>query len=148
MDTMEKVYCCDRPNDNTALWAALSNRRDGEMWNNPMMYLVWMWVMRYMNGGWDGNAGAENFNSRAISQLQSTVDNNHNNDLAMQAIKGNTSAISDLASVMNGHRGPQRSIYLTVKPNLRLGRNHLGSHTNKRNRQILEIYIILITHCQ
>lgn len=101
MDTMEKVYCCDRPNDNTALWAALSNRRDGEMWNNPMMYLVWMWVMRYMNGGWDGNAGAENFNSRAISQLQSTVDNNHNNDLAMQAIKGNTTAISDLASAMN-----------------------------------------------
>lgn len=100
---MEKVYCCERPQDNSALWAAISNKgRDGDMWNNPMMYLVWMWVMRYMNGTWGENGfGAENFNSRAISQLQSTVDNNHNNDLAMAAIKGNASAIAELASAMN-----------------------------------------------
>lgn len=115
---MEKVYCCDRPTqDNSPLWAALMSKNESspvetaallnggygsnQMWNNPMMYLVWMWVMRYMNNGWGENAGAENFNSRAISQLQSTVDNNHNNDLAMEAIKGNTAAIANLANTLN-----------------------------------------------
>ncbi|HAU86309.1 MAG TPA: hypothetical protein DCW90_12685 [Lachnospiraceae bacterium] len=30
----------------------------GAMWNNPFVYLVWMWAMRGFNGGWDNNAGA------------------------------------------------------------------------------------------
>jgi hypothetical protein len=29
------------------------------MWNNPFMYLVWMYMMRWMNGnGWDNNGGS------------------------------------------------------------------------------------------
>lgn len=101
----ERVYCYGRPfSENSGLeTAALLNGGFGGQWNNPMMYLVWMWVMRYMNGGngYLGGDVAENFNSRAISQLQSTVDNNHNNDLAMQAINGNTNAIHELAGNLN-----------------------------------------------
>jgi hypothetical protein len=28
------------------------------MWNNPFMYLVWMYMMRWMNGGDWGTDGA------------------------------------------------------------------------------------------
>ena len=104
----EKVYCYGHPgayqNNNALETAALMNGglNGNQMWNNPMMYLVWMWVMRYMNGyGNDANAEGLNFNSRALSQLQSTVDNNHNNDLVMQAIQGNTGAIRELSSTLN-----------------------------------------------
>lgn len=105
----EKVYCYGHPgtNQNTALeTAALMNGglNGNQMWNNPMMYLVWMWMMRWMNGngyGLDTNAEGLNFNSSALSQLQSTVDNNHNNDLVMQAIQGNATAVHELAQTLN-----------------------------------------------
>ena len=46
-------------NDLTAL--ALLNGNGGfggnGMWNNPFMYLVWMYMMRWMNGGDWGNNG-------------------------------------------------------------------------------------------
>lgn len=112
-NTTEKVVCYGHPGayqNNTALeTAALMNGglNGNQMWNNPMMYLVWMWMMRWMNGNGYGNDGnmvnAEglNFNSRALSQLQSTVDNNHNNDLVMQAIHGNAGAIHELAQTLN-----------------------------------------------
>lgn len=108
----EKVYCYGHPSSyqsNSALeTAALMNGGIGgnQMWNNPMMYLVWMWMMRWMNGngygfGNEANAEGLNFNSRALSQLQSTVDNNHNNDLVMQAIHGNAGAVHELAQTLN-----------------------------------------------
>lgn len=102
----ERVLCYGRDRDNSALETAalLNGGLGGGQWNNPMMYLVWMWVMRYMNGNYDGSRYgdvAENFNSRAISQLQSTVDNNHNNDIAIEAIKGNAASIRELASTLN-----------------------------------------------
>lgn len=105
----EKVFCYGHPsayqNNNSALeTAALMNGgfNGNQMWNNPMMYLVWMWVMRYMNGyGLDANGEGLNFNSRALSQLQSTVDNNHNNDLVMQAIQGNVTAVHELSQTLN-----------------------------------------------
>jgi hypothetical protein len=111
MDNTDKVYCYGTPstysNGNTALeTAALMNGglNGNQMWNNPMMYLVWMWMMRWMNGNnWNTDANAEglNFNSRALSQLQNTVDNNHNNDLVIQAIHGNAGAIHELAQTLN-----------------------------------------------
>ena len=108
----EKVYCYGHPSSyqsSSALeTAALMNGGIGgnQMWNNPMMYLVWMWMMRWMNGnghgfGNEANAEGLNFNSRALSQLQSTVDNNHNNDLVMQAIHGNAGAVHELAQTLN-----------------------------------------------
>lgn len=109
----EKVYCYGHPSgyqqgNNALEMATLMNGglNGNQMWNNPMMYLVWMWMMRWMNGkGWgnetEANAEGLNFNSRALSQLQNTVDNNHNNDLAMQAIHGNAAAIHELAQTFN-----------------------------------------------
>jgi hypothetical protein len=41
------------------------------MWNNPFMYLVWMYMMRWMNGnnGFDGNQSLEASTQRQIQTL-------------------------------------------------------------------------------
>ena len=61
--------------------------------NNPFMYLVWMYMMRWMNGG-DGDPAVQ----RQIQTLQEQFSNSHTSDLIMQAIQGNNSAIQDLST--------------------------------------------------
>lgn len=61
------------------------------------MYLVWMWMMRWMNRDGDG----ENGNSaiqRQIQTLQENMQDNHNSDLIMAGINGNSEAIRQAAS--------------------------------------------------
>jgi hypothetical protein len=69
------------------------------MWNNPFMYLVWMYMMRWMNGnGWDNNGGLEASTQRQIQTLADQMNDNHTSDLIMSAIQGNNSAIQDVAT--------------------------------------------------
>lgn len=79
------------------------------MWNNPFMYLIWLAWFNGGNGfGFGGNragvaAGdvqAAN-NAAAIQNLSDMIQDNHNSDLTMQAIGGNTAAISQLAGLLN-----------------------------------------------
>lgn len=119
MESVEKIYCCDR--DNSALMAALMNNRNDNglemaammngglgganaMWNNPMMYLVWLAVLGNGGFGFGGRngalAGGTELNGR-FDSIQAQIDTNHNNDLAMAAIQGNTGAIRDLAGQLN-----------------------------------------------
>lgn len=79
------------------------------MWNNPFMYLIWLAWFNGGNGfGFGGNragvaAGdvqAAN-NAAAIQNLSDMIQDNHNSDLTMQAIGGNTAAISQLAGMLN-----------------------------------------------
>jgi hypothetical protein len=91
-------------------FAAMSgNGGANAMWNNPFMYLIWLAWFGGGNGfGFGGNragvaAGdvqAAN-NAAAIQNLSELVSDNHNNDLTMQAIAGNTAAISQLAGLLN-----------------------------------------------
>ena len=74
------------------------------MWNNPFMYLVWLYMMRWMNGGdWGSNGGdccyksLEASTQRQIQTLQDQMQDNHTSDLIMQAIQGNNVAIGDAA---------------------------------------------------
>lgn len=112
MKTMEKVYCCASPQNNDALWASLINNRNasdialmnGGMggFNNPILYLFFLMFAR--GNGWgdcNGNAYASNINSRQLSQLQEQVNNNQNSSLIMDAIKGNGTAIGQLANNLN-----------------------------------------------
>lgn len=51
------------PNDNLAMMAMLNGNGGfggNGMWNNPFMYLVWMWMMRWMNNGWGENGDCQN----------------------------------------------------------------------------------------
>lgn len=52
----------------------------------------------FFRNGWNGDGMGENYNSRSIATLQDTINTNHNNDLVLQGIHGNASAITELAS--------------------------------------------------
>lgn len=73
------------------------------MWNNPFMYLVWMYMMRWMNGG-DFNNGSNCYNAmeastqRQIQTLSDQMNDNHTADILMAAIQGNNSAIQEAAT--------------------------------------------------
>jgi len=79
------------------------------MWNNPFMYLIWLAWFNGGNGfGFGGNrAGVAAAdvqtanNAAAIQNLSDMISDNHNSDLTMQAIAGNTGAINQLASILN-----------------------------------------------
>lgn len=119
----EKIYCYDRPSDNSGLLAELinangkSNNADawaymngggfGNMWNNPFMYLIWLAM--FGNNGFGWNNRGDNFaqgiqNNEFMSRLNSIenqMQDNHANQLAMDAIKGNGQALHELAGNLN-----------------------------------------------
>lgn len=115
MEGTEKIYCVDHNNDNSALTAALMNNNRGsggaEMaalmnnstnnWmNNPFIYLVWM---MFANRMW-GNQGENTQNAELQNQIESLrtqMSDNQNSTLLMDAVKGNNTAIGQLASNLN-----------------------------------------------
>ena len=84
-------------NDNLATMAMMNGGFGGGMWNNPFMYLVWMYIMRWMNNGY-GDQGGDPAVQRQLQTLQDQMQDNHNSDLVMQAIKGNSQALQDLST--------------------------------------------------
>ena len=69
------------------------------MWNNPFMYLVWMYMMRWMNGGeWGNQGGLEASTQRQLQTLQDQIQDNHTSDILMSAIQGNNAAIGEAAT--------------------------------------------------
>lgn len=73
--------------------------------NNPFMYLIWAYMMRWMNGGdWGNNGGngcsvsMEAATQRQIQTLADQMNDNHTSDLLMQAIQGNNNAIQEAAT--------------------------------------------------
>ena len=74
------------------------------MWNNPFMYLVWMYMMRWMNGGDWGNNGGDCYKAleastqRQIQTLADQMNDNHTSDLLMSAIQGNNHAIQEVST--------------------------------------------------
>ena len=69
------------------------------MWNNPFMYLVWMYMMRWMNGNDYGTSGSlEASTQRQIQTLSDQMNDNHTSDLIMSAIQGNNNAIQEVST--------------------------------------------------
>lgn len=68
------------------------------------MYLVWLYMMRWMNGGDWGNNGGDCYKAleastqRQIQTLSDQMQDNHTSDLLMQAIQGNNNAIQEAAT--------------------------------------------------
>ena len=85
--------------------AMTGNNGANGQWNNPFIYLLWM--MFFGNGGggfFGGNRAADQqamVNGASIQNLNDLIQDNHNSDLTMQAINGNTAAITQLASLLN-----------------------------------------------
>lgn len=123
-EAVEKIYCCDRGNNDNALAAAiLANRdRDNNDWapmmamnggmnswmNNPFAYMMMMAWMRNFNGGWgDGNGpGTQGIElQNQIESLRNQLGDNNNTQLLREAIGDgftrNDFAISQLAQNLN-----------------------------------------------
>ena len=102
-DTIEKIYCSDR-GDNDALTAAIlsnNNRRDDgyNSWmNNPFAYLMFLAFTR--NGGF----GNDN-NNAALEAIRTQMQDNQNSSLIMSALgdgfNRNDFALSQLAQNLN-----------------------------------------------
>lgn len=92
----------NRQSDPMAM-AAMMNGGMGGQWNNPFIYLVWMMFAQRMWGDGYGNGSklqdAEIQNQ--IQSLRSQMSDNHNSDLLMQAIKGNSDALTTLGANLN-----------------------------------------------
>lgn len=121
-ETVEKIYCCDRDNNDNALTAAIlangNNRRDdwGPMaammgggmnnWmNNPFAYLMFMALLR--NGGFGfGGDGAgtatQGIETQAqLNAIRTQLQDNQNAGCIKSAIQGNGFALSQLAQTLN-----------------------------------------------
>ena len=63
------------------------------------MYLVWMYMMRWMNGNnWDNGGSLEAATQRQIQTLSDQMNDNHTSDLIMAAIQGNNNTIQEVAT--------------------------------------------------
>lgn len=121
-ETVEKIYCCDRGDNDNALAAAIlagNNRRDdwGPMaamvgggmnnWmNNPFAYLMFLALFR--NGGFgfgDGNGAGvatQGIETQAqLNAIRTQLQDNQNADCIKSAIQGNGFALSQLAQTLN-----------------------------------------------
>ena len=101
-DTIEKIYCSDRGDDNALTAAILSNNNrnnDYNNWmNNPFAYLMFLAFTR--NGGF-GNDG----NNAALEAIRTQMQDNQNSSLIMSALgdgfNRNDFALSQLAQNLN-----------------------------------------------
>lgn len=105
-DTIEKIYCTDgRDNDLAAILAATKNNDPATMmaamgggmnnWmNNPFVYLVWM---MFANRMWGGEQNGNPAIQAQIDSLRNQMTDNQNSNLLMDAVHGNTAAITQLA---------------------------------------------------
>lgn len=84
-------------------FAAMANNNGANsQWNNPFIYLLWMMFFGGGNGfGFGGGNMQAAANAAGIQNLSDLIQDNHNSDLTMQAIAGNTAAITQLANMLN-----------------------------------------------
>ena len=116
----EKIYCCDRGDNDNALAAAImangNNRRDdwGPMtammnnnWmNNPFAYLMFLALFRNGGFGWGNGNGAgpatQGIETQAqLNAIRTQLQDNQNADCIKSAVQGNAFAISQLAQTLN-----------------------------------------------
>jgi hypothetical protein len=119
MSETEKIYCCERPNNDLALaalmggkqhtdpmaMAAIMNGGMGGNWmNNPFAYIMFMMLFRQF-GGWGGEGGAQGQQNiemqNQLAAIRSQLSDNQNSGLVMEAIRGNATAIGQLAQTLN-----------------------------------------------
>lgn len=122
---VEKIYCCDRGDNDNALAAAIlangNNRRDNDGWpiaammsngwnqnqwmNNPFAYMMFLALFRNGGfGGWGDGSGSATQGIETQAQLnaiRTQLQDNQNADCVKSAIQGNAFALSQLAQTLN-----------------------------------------------
>lgn len=115
----EKIYCCDRGNNDNALTAAIlaNNHRDdwspmaamlnnqSEWMNNPFAYIMFLALFRNGFGGLNGDgnsSGIQGVEAQAqLNAIRTQLQDNQNADCIKSAIQGNGFALSQLAQTLN-----------------------------------------------
>ena len=86
-------------NNDLATFALLGGGGMNNWSNNPFMYLIWAYMMRWMNGGdMNNNNPMEAATQRQIQTLSDQMNDNHVSDLLMSAIQGNNNAIQEAST--------------------------------------------------
>lgn len=89
--------CMNGGNNPFTTMAMLNNGGFGGTWNNPFMYFIWIYMMRWLNGG---EFGMNQDVQRQLQTIQEQMQDNQNSNLIMQGINGNTDAIRSVAEKM------------------------------------------------
>ena len=126
-ETVEKIYCCDRSDNDNALAAAIlanSNRRDdswpmaaammnnggwnqNQWMNNPFAYLMFLALFRNGGFGFGGDGHGAGVATQGIetqaqlNAIRTQLQDNQNADCIKSAIQGNGFALSQLAQTLN-----------------------------------------------
>ena len=97
MEGTEKIFCSNPSMDAMGMAAMMNGGMGANNWlNNPFLYLIFLAMFGGNGFGWGGNRGA--MHTEQFDSLRNQIADNQNNQLAMDAIKGNASAISQLAT--------------------------------------------------
>lgn len=109
MSDVEKIYCCDRDNNDVLAAAILSNNNRNfgmnEWMNNPFAYLMFLALFRNGGFGLDGNGAAATTQGvevqAQLNAIRTQLQDNQNADCIKSAVQGNGYAISQLAQTLN-----------------------------------------------
>ena len=97
MEGTEKIFCSNPSMDDMGMAAMMNGGMGANNWlNNPFLYLIFLAMFGGNGFGWGGNRGA--MQTEQFDSLRNQIADNQNNQLAMDAIKGNASAIDQLAT--------------------------------------------------
>lgn len=141
MADTERIVCYDRPNDNNALLGALMSRNNNSFADVAALSnkdnIMLLFLLSILGRGYNDYPGmastvGENYNSRQIASLQDTVNSNHNNTLAIDAVKGNGTAIAQLASNLNCDFNTMQNAISTLKSAI----DSVGGQTNALGSQM------------
>lgn len=99
------------------------------------MYLVWMYMMRWMNGNgeWGNNSGLEAATQRQIQTLSDQMNDNHTSDLIMAAIQGNNAAIQEVSTRLGCDLNAIASAVQSVRSDI----NSVGSQLGFSSERII-----------
>lgn len=141
-DTVEKIYCTD--NNNDALLASVMGKNNNDpmamaamlnnnQWmNNPFIYLVFL-MMFGRNGLW-GNNGNNVQDAEIQGQLnaiRNQMSDNQNSGLLMDAVKGNNTAITQLANNLNCDFNSLNNAICTVRSSVQDVAGQVGYTSEK-----------------
>lgn len=140
-DTVEKIYCTD--NNNDALLASVMGKNNNDpmamaamlnnnQWmNNPFIYLVFL-MMFGRNGLWGNNNNVQDAEIQGqLNAIRNQMSDNQNSGLLMDAVKGNNTAITQLASNLNCDFNSLNNAICTVRSSIQDVAGQVGYTSEK-----------------
>lgn len=140
-DTVEKIYCTD--NNNDALLASVMGKNNNDpmamaamlnnnQWmNNPFIYLVFL-MMFGRNGLWGNNNNVQDAEIQGqLNAIRTQMSDNQNSGLLMDAVKGNNTAITQLASNLNCDFNSLNNAICTVRSSVQDVAGQVGYTSEK-----------------